>query len=48
MKKKGLSLFFLIIIMFTFVSGCLENSDEEEVDNFIFNTLDGGTKQLID
>ncbi len=48
MKKQGLSSFFLIIIMFTFVSGCLEISDEDEADNFIFNTLDGSTRQLID
>mgnify|MGYP005835816029 CR=1 FL=1 len=46
MKKKSLS--FLIIILLSFLSGCLEDTNEDIGDNFIFNTLDGGTKQLID
>ncbi|OGS39924.1 MAG: hypothetical protein A3K77_03715 [Euryarchaeota archaeon RBG_13_31_8] len=48
MKKQILSLLFLIIILFTFVSGCLESSDEDTGENFIFNTLNGSTGQLID
>ena len=47
MKKQGFTILFLIMILFNFVSGCLENS-EDESDNFTFYTLDGGTKQLAD
>ena len=48
MKKQGVSAVFLIIILFTFTSGCLESSDEDVGENFIFTTLDGGSSQLID
>lgn len=46
MKKNIFTILFLVIIFFNFLSGCSENS--EEGDNFVFNTLDGGTKQLVD
>ena len=46
MKKNIFTILFLVIIFFNFLSGCFENS--EEGDNFVFSTLDGGTKQLVD
>jgi len=48
MKKQYLSILFLILFLSALISGCLESSIEEEGDDFIFNTLEGGTKQLID
>jgi thiol-disulfide isomerase/thioredoxin len=48
MKKQRLAIIFFIIILFSFITGCLENLDDKEGENFIFNTLDGGTEQLMD
>jgi len=48
MKKQAISILFLLIILFTYLSGCLDSSDNKDSDNFIFTTLDGQTKQLID
>jgi len=48
MKKYVVSYLFLIIILFNLMTGCLDSSDDDEGDNFIFNTLEGDTKQLID
>jgi len=36
------------MISIFFISGCQENLNEEEGDNFVFKTLDGETKQLVD
>ncbi|MGF3554809.1 MAG: TlpA family protein disulfide reductase [Thermoplasmatota archaeon] len=47
MKKNVFLLLFLIIFLLSFLSGCSENSNEK-IDNFIFITLDGDTKQLVD
>jgi thiol-disulfide isomerase/thioredoxin len=46
MKKNIFTILFFVIIFVNFLSGCFENS--EEGDNFVFSTLDGGTKQLVD
>ena len=49
MKLKNVSLFVLIIILFSFFSGCFESSEEEgEVHEFIFTDLDGVERQLLD
>ena len=49
MRKKKISvIIILIVILISFLSGCFENDEEDEIHDFVFTGLDSSEKHLSD
>jgi len=48
MKKVIITLFLLVVLSFLILSGCLDDSEKEDIHEFTFTALDGSEKHLSD